>query len=296
VVSKRLVVGNVADRRIKATFAPRAPGCKALFDPRLKRPAGSSPSGATCLEPCALPKPNQLQRNGMSPPSEPLMPSAGRCRPATRPPCRSDGAWATPAARFGFRVSHRISGVVRWGAGDSFLWVRRRGHLSVRRSLMRLRNCHVVMTPAAAANTRMRPRPQGPPMMQTTPTARARRASAKEARATRGEAIGAAPCNRCVFWSPGSKSVISVMPHHEHQRWEPAAMLGELRRGMPGYPGGVASGRGAGLLVWRAPVHHDAESFRTWFGVVNKGLRRGLLQLAALRPPSTALRMPPTWR
>jgi len=36
----------------------------------------------------------------MVPPSEPLMPSAGRGRPATRPPGRSDGAWITPAARF----------------------------------------------------------------------------------------------------------------------------------------------------------------------------------------------------
>ena len=34
------------------------------------------------------------------PPSEPLMPSAGRGRPATRPPGRSDGAWVAPAARF----------------------------------------------------------------------------------------------------------------------------------------------------------------------------------------------------
>ena len=49
VISKRLVAVNVADRCIKATFAPRPPGCKALFDARLKRAAGPNPSGVTCL-------------------------------------------------------------------------------------------------------------------------------------------------------------------------------------------------------------------------------------------------------
>jgi len=53
----------------------------------------------------------------------------------------------------------------------------------------------------------------------------------------------------------------------------PAAMLEELRPGKPDCPGGVASGRGAGLLVWRVPFHHGEESFRGWFGVVNKALR-----------------------
>ena len=38
-------------------------------------------------------------------------------------------------------------------------------------------------------------------------------------------------------------------------------------------PGGVASGRGAGLLVWRVGFHHGKESLRAWCGVVNKGLR-----------------------
>jgi hypothetical protein len=46
------------------------------------------------------------------------------------------------------------------------------------------------MNPATAANTRMRPGGHCPPMMQTTPTARAMRASAKDARARRMETSG----------------------------------------------------------------------------------------------------------
>ena len=49
-------------------------------------------------------------------------------------------------------------------------------------------------------------------------------------------------------------------------------MVGELRQGKPDCPGGVASGRGTGLLGWVVPFHHGEESFRAWFGVVNRGL------------------------
>ena len=49
-------------------------------------------------------------------------------------------------------------------------------------------------------------------------------------------------------------------------------MLGDLRQGKPDSPGRVASGRGAGRLVWLVPFHRGEESFRAWFGVVNKGL------------------------
>ncbi len=90
-----------------------------------------------------------------------------------------------------------------------------RSHLSVLRCLMWLRSRHAVMTPATAANTRMRPGPHCPPMMQTTPSARATRASAKDARARRVEALGASPGNGTVFSSPESKGVINVKPPYQ---------------------------------------------------------------------------------
>ena len=49
--------------------------------------------------PCARPRPIQLQRSGLSPPSEHCMPVASRGRPAPRPPGRSSGAWLALSAR-----------------------------------------------------------------------------------------------------------------------------------------------------------------------------------------------------
>ena len=50
----------------------------------------------------------------------------------------------------------------------------------------------------------------------------------------------------------------------------PTAMLEEPRQDKPGRAGGVASGRGAGLLVWLVPFHHGEGSFRPWPIVVNR--------------------------
>ncbi len=62
-----------------------------------------------------------------------------------------------------------------------------------------LRNCHAVMTPATAANTRMRPGGHCPPMMQTPPTARAMKAIVKDARDARARRVEALGCIGFVF-------------------------------------------------------------------------------------------------
>ena len=67
---------------------------------RLAAPASPQPQRGDLFIAMRPPQGHSAPAERHVPPSEPRMPSAGRCRPATRPPCRSDGAWVTPTGRF----------------------------------------------------------------------------------------------------------------------------------------------------------------------------------------------------
>jgi len=87
-----------------------------------------------------------------------------------------------------------------------------------------------------------------PPMMQAVPTASAMRATANEALATRGEALGASPCNRGVFWSAESNIVISFMLPDDQAQRPPPETPGRLQESLTNYLNRPSAQRGGGAL------------------------------------------------
>ncbi len=99
---------------------------------------------------------------------------------------------------------------------------------------MPVRICHAVITPATAANTRIKPAPHCPPRTQTTPTPRATKANAKEALARREETPDAPTGNRPVFSLSGLRNVttatppnVPTLPPSPHQRAHPTPAKGQ---------------------------------------------------------------------
>ena len=55
-------------------------------------------------------------------------------------------------------------------------------------------------------------------------------------------------------------------------------MVGELRQGKPGGPGGVLAGALTGHPLWLVPFHHGREFFALYWQIVNKALKGGAPQ------------------